>query len=240
MQIFVTGTDTDVGKTVITAGLAAVMQSLGYKAGVYKPFQTGAEEKNGFLYSPDLAYVKHVDNYIETRSTYLFETPAAPYVSALAEGVQVNLTNITHDFQSIKQNCEVVLVEGAGGLMVPVYSGKTMADIAKLIETPILIIARPDLGTINHTLLTINYAKSIGLDIAGVIINKFPEGTDDIAIRTVPRLLEEYTDASILGIVPYMHFFEATKPGELINVLLNSVDIEKIFRIKIPKLNLSL
>lgn len=240
MQIFVTGTDTDVGKTVITAGLAAVMQSLGYKAGVYKPFQTGADVKNGILYSPDLDYVKRLDNYIETKSSYLFETPAAPYVSALVENTQVNLSNITNDFETLKQNSEVVLVEGAGGLVVPVCEGKTMADIAKLIKTPLLIVARPDLGTINHTLLTINYAKSIGLDIAGVVINKYPEGTDDIAIRTVPRLLEEYTDVNILGIVPYMHFFEATKPGEIINVLLNSVDIEKIFRIKIPKLNLNL
>ena len=240
MQIFVTGTDTDVGKTVITAGLAAVMQSLGYKAGVYKPFQTGAEIKNNTLHSQDLAYVKHIDNYVETKSTYLFETPAAPYISALAENIQVDLSNITQDFQAIKQICEVVLVEGAGGIMVPTCTGKTMADVAKLLNTPLLIVARPDLGTINHTLLTINYAKSMGLDIAGVIINKFPDGTDDIAIRTVPRLLEEYTDTNILGIVPYMHFFESTKPGELINVLLNSIDVEKIFRIKIPKLNLNL
>ena len=85
MQLFVTGTDTDVGKTVVTAGLAAVMQSLGYKSGVYKPFQSGAEEKNGFLISPDLSYVKKLDFYIETLCTYLLKAPTAPYIAAELE-----------------------------------------------------------------------------------------------------------------------------------------------------------
>lgn len=240
MHIFVTGTDTDVGKTVVTAGLAAVMQSLGYKAGVYKPFQSGAEEKNGFLVSPDLAYVKKLDFYVETLCTYLLKPPTAPYTASEIDGVQINLSSITREFQTLKQNCETVIVEGAGGLMVPVTKDKLMGDIAKLIDIPLLIVAKPDLGTINHTLLTINYAKELGLDIAGIIINKYPQGTNDIAIKTAPGLIEEYSGVSILGIIPEIPDFELTKPGELINIFINSVDIEKIFRIKIPKLNLGL
>lgn len=240
MHIFVTGTDTDVGKTVVTAGLAAVMQSLGYKAGVYKPFQSGAEEKNGFLVSPDLAYVKQLDFYVETLSTYLLKPPTAPYLAAEIDGVKMSLSSVTRDFQALKQNCETVLVEGAGGLLVPVTREETMADVAKLLNIPILIVARPDLGTINHTLLTINEAKTRGLDIAGVVINRYPQGTDDVAIKTAPRLIEEYSDVNILGIVPDIPDFENVKPGEIINVFVNCVDIEKIFRIKIPKLNLTL
>lgn len=240
MHIFVTGTDTDIGKTVVTAGLAAVMQSLGYKAGVYKPFQSGAEEKNGFLVSPDLAYVKQLDFYVETLCTYLLKPPTAPYIAAEIDGVKMNLNNIARDFQALKQSCETVLVEGAGGLLVPITREDTMADAAKLLGIPLLIVARPDLGTINHTLLTINEAKSRGLDIAGVVINRYPQGTDDVAIKTAPRLIEEYSDVNILGIVPDIPDFENVKPGELINVFINSVDIEKIFRIKIPKLNLTL
>lgn len=240
MQIFVTGTDTDIGKTVVTAGLASVMQSLGYKAGVYKPFQSGAEEKNGFLVSPDLAYVKKLDFYVETLCTYLLKPPTAPYIAAEIDGVQINLSTVCREFQTLKQNCEVVLVEGAGGLMVPVTKDALMCDVAKMLDIPVLIVARPDLGTINHTLLTINQAKITGLDIAGVIINRYPMGTNDIAIKTAPRLIEEYTDANILGIIPDIPNFDIVKPGEIINVFLNSVDVEKIFRIKIPKLNLSL
>lgn len=238
MHIFVTGTDTDVGKTLITAGLAAVMQSLGYKAGVYKPVQSGAEEKNGFLVSPDLAFVKKMDFYVETFCSYLLKEPAAPYIAAEIEKKEIDFELIQKDYQNIKEKCEMVLVEGAGGLMVPVAPNKVMGDIAKFLDIPVLIVARPNLGTVNHTILTINQAKSMGLDVAGVVINQYPLGTKNAAIKTAPRLIEEYTDASILGVVPYMHFFDATKPGEIINTFLNSIDLEKIFRIKIPKLNM--
>ncbi len=240
MQLFVTGTDTDVGKTVVTAGLAAVMQSLGYKSGVYKPFQSGAEEKNGFLISPDLSYVKKLDFYIETLCTYLLKAPTAPYIAAELENVNINLSAVAREYQSLKQTCDVVLVEGAGGLLVPVTKDALMIDAAKMLDLPLLIVARPNLGTINHTLLTINQAKIAGLDIAGVVINRYPQDTDDIAIKTAPRLIEEYTDVSILGIIPDIADFDNVKPGALINVFVNSVDIEKIFRIKIPKLDLSL
>lgn len=240
MQLFVTGTDTDVGKTVVTAGLAAVMQSLGYKSGVYKPFQSGAEVKNGFLISPDLSYVKKLDFYIETLCTYLLKAPTAPYIAAELDNVNINLSAVAREYQSLKQTCDVVLVEGAGGLLVPVTKDALMIDAAKMLDLPLLIVARPNLGTINHTLLTINQAKIAGLDIAGVVINRYPQDTDDIAIKTAPRLIEEYTDVSILGIIPDIADFDNVKPGALINVFVNSVDIEKIFRIKIPKLDLSL
>lgn len=240
MNIFVTGTDTDIGKTVVTAGIAAVMQSLGYKAGVYKPFQSGAEEKNGFFVSPDLAFVKKIDFYVETLSSYTLKAPTAPLIAAEIDGVTMNLQMIQNEFNALKNRCETVLVEGAGGLMVPVIPEKTMADVIKLLNLPALIVARPDLGTVNHTLLTINQAESMGIEIAGVIINRYPEGTQDIAIKTAPRLIEEYSDTKVLGIIPNIANFENIKPGELLNIFINSVDIEQIFKIKIPKLNLNL
>ena len=240
MQVFVTGTDTDVGKTVVTAGLAAVMQSLGYKSGVYKPFQSGAEVKNGFLVSPDLAYVKQFDFYIETLCSYLLKAPTAPYIAAELDGIEIDMDTIQQEYNSIKENCDILLVEGAGGLMVPVTKEILMIDVAKMMEIPLLIVARPDLGTINHTLLTINAAKQAGIDVAGVIINRYPRATNDIAIKTAPKLIEEYSDTNILGIIPDIEDFKNAKPGALINIFINSLDIEGIFRIKIPKLNLSL
>ena len=240
MQVFVTGTDTDVGKTFVTAGLAAVMQSLGYKSGVYKPFQSGAEVKNGFLVAPDLAYVKQLDFYVETLCSYLMKAPTAPYIAAELEGIEIELDTVKKEYETIKNNCEILLVEGAGGLMVPVTKEVLMIDVAKMFDIPLLIVARPDLGTINHTLLTINAAKQAGLDVAGVIINRYPQGTNDPAIKTAPKLIEEYSDATILGIIPDIKDFKNVKPGALINILINSLDIEGIFRIKIPKLNLSI
>lgn len=237
MHIFVTGTDTDIGKTFVTAGLAAVMQSLGYQSGVYKPFQSGAEEKFGFLVSPDLAYVKKLDLYVETASTYILKEPTAPLIAAELEGIDVDLNRIVHDFKVIKNKCETVLVEGAGGLLVPVAPKETIADVIKLLNIPALIVTRPDLGTVNHTLLTINQAKEMGINIAGVIMNRYPEDKDDIAIKTAPRLIEEYSDAKILGIIPALKNFDTITPGALIDIFINCVDIEKVFGLKIPKLN---
>ena len=166
--------------------------------------------------------------------------PTAPLIAAEIDGVNMSLMTVDREFQALRQRCEVVLVEGAGGLMVPILPEKTIADVIKLLNIPALIVARPDLGTVNHTLLTINQAKTMGINIAGVLINRYPSGTDDLAIKTAPRLIEEYSDAKILGIIPDIADFQNVKPGEFIDIFINNVDIEKIFNIKIPKLNMNL
>lgn len=237
MNIFVTGTDTDVGKTFITAGLAALMQSLGYKTGVFKPFQSGAEEKNGFLIAPDLAYVKKIDAFVETSCTYLMKPATAPALAAEIENIHVDINNVIRDYKILNEKCELVITEGAGGLCAPVSPSFLTSDIVKRLDLPLVIVARPDLGTINHVLLTVNFAKEHGIDVRGVIINRYPKGTEDIAIRTAPRLIEEYSDAKVLGIVRDIESSHVLTPGGMIDIVLNSVDVEKIFKIKIPKLN---
>ncbi len=239
MNIFVTATDTDVGKTVVTAGLAAIMQSLGYKAGVLKPLQTGAISQGSFLVSPDMAFIKKIDPYVSTHSSYVLKEPCAPYIAAEIEDVKIDLDVIQRDYIKLNQKCDTVIVEGSGGLLVPVSPGVLTTDLIKKLNLPILIVARPNLGTINHTLLTINNAKEQGLKIAGVVINRFPEDTQDAAIRTAPRLIEEYSDVKILGIIKDFKTEQIT-PSVLIDAMLNGVDLEKIFNIKIPKLNLGI
>lgn len=236
MNIFVSATDTDVGKTLITAGLAAIMQSLGYKTGVLKPFQSGAIEKNGFLQAQDLAFVKSLDPYVETLVSYILKMPAAPALAAEQEGVRINTKVVQRDFKSLNMTCDTVIVEGSGGLLTPVGPRITIADIVKALDLPLIIVARPDLGTINHTLLTINNAKMMGIKINGVIINKYPQFTDNLAITTVPRLIEEYSDTKIVGIVKDFGNLENTFPSEVIDNLLNSLDLETIFDIRIPRL----
>lgn len=239
MNIFVTATDTDVGKTVVTAGLAAIMQSLGYKAGVLKPLQTGAVSQGSFLISPDLAFIKKIDPYVSTHASYVLKTPSAPYIASEIEGVPIDLDVILRDYVKMNQKCDTVIVEGSGGLLVPVGPNLLMSDVIKKLNLPAVIVARPNLGTINHTLLTINNAKQLGVNISGVIINKYPEDTDDVVIKTAPRLIEEYSDAKILGIIKDFKTEQIT-PSILIDAMLNSVDLEKIFNIKIPKLDLGI
>lgn len=240
MQIFVTGTDTNIGKTFVTSGLATVMQSLGYKAGVYKPIQTDAIEQNGFLVSADLSFVKQLDSYIETANSYIFKTKCAPVIAAELENTKIDLKIIERDYTIFKENCEVTIVEDSGGLLEPITDYNFMADIPKKLNIPILIIADANSQSISNVLTIINTAKEKDLDIAGVIINKYPQKSADITAKTTTSLIEAYSDTRVLGVIPEIKNFKQSKPSSLINILINNVDIESVFRIKIPKLNLTL
>lgn len=236
MNIFVTATDTEVGKTFVTAGLAAIMQSLGYRAGVFKPIQSGAISKNSFLVAPDISFIKKIDPYINATCSYVLKAPVAPSLAAEMDNVKIDMDVIKKDYATLAAKSDTVIVEGAGGITTPCAPQMIMSDVIKALNLPIVIVAKPDLGTINHVILTVNHARNSGIDIAGVIINKYPEGTNDIAIKTAPRLIEEYSDAKVVGIIKDLNSSKIT-PGLLIDTMLNSVDLEKIFNIKIPKLD---
>ena len=198
MDIFVTGTDTDVGKTVITAGLAAVMQSLGYEISVYKPFQSGAIEGNKQLISPDLSFVKQIDDNIKTKYSYIMKAPTTPSVAAELEGIVIDKKKVLKDFGELKQTSDIVITEGAGGLMVPVNNELLMSDIVKMLNLPVVIVARATLGTINHTLMTVKMAQSMGMNVLGVIINRYPLNTKDEAIKTAPSLIRKFSGVKLL------------------------------------------
>lgn len=237
LNIFVTGTDVNVGKTFITAGLAATMQSLGYSTCVYKPIQTGSLGSKGFMQSPDLAFVKNIDPYIKTYSSYLLKAPAAPVIAAEMENITIDKNIIKRDFDSIVKEQDCLITEGTGGLMTPLAQNYLISDLAKTLNLPIVIVIKPDLGTVNQTLLTINHATSKGLNVRGVIINNFPDNTNDIDIKTAPRLIEEYSDAKILGIIKNFDDVKRINPSDLITNILNGIDIESVFDVKISKLD---
>lgn len=203
MNLFVTGTDTGVGKTFITAGLAAALLAEGAKVGVYKPVQTGA--KKGFnkqLISEDIEFVKKIAPNVLTKVSYILEIPAAPMVAADIEDIIIDKHIIKKDYEELSKTCDIVIVEGAGGLMVPFSKDLMTADIAKMLNLPILIVARPDLGTINHTLLTTEYAKKKGLKITGIAVNNYPEGTKDVAIKTAPQIIQKFSEVAYVATVP--------------------------------------
>jgi dethiobiotin synthetase len=203
MNLFVTGTDTGVGKTFITAGIAASMLNEGATVGVYKPVQTGASrDKNKNFIADDIEFIKNIAPNVKTKCSYILEIPAAPSVAADIVDVTIEKDVIKKDFEELKKSCDITIVEGAGGLMTPFGKDFLAADIAKMLNLPIVIVARADLGTINHTLLTVEYAKKKGLKIAGIIINNYPEGTNDVAIRTAPMIIQRFAQADFLDIVP--------------------------------------
>lgn len=236
LNIFITGTDLKVGKTFITAGLAATMQSLGYSTCVYKPIQTGAIEKNGFAQSPDLVFVKTVDPYIKTYSTYLLKEPTIPVLAAEEEKIIIDQNVIKNDFNSISHENDCTIVEGTGGLMTPLAPNFTDSDLVKSLDLPILVIFRPEFSTINQTLLTINHTISKGINVRGVIINGC-QSSNSLEIKAAPRLIEEYSDAKILGIVKNFTDTVKINPSDLITDILNGIDIESVFDVKIAKLD---
>jgi len=228
MNIFITGTDTDVGKTIITAGIAAAAHKAGFIVGVYKPVQSGAVLKNGVKISPDLEFVNKINPAVKTKSSYLLSEPIAPYTAALQEKTEISKDKILEDYNQICENCDFVIVEGAGGLLSPVYKDFLIRDMVKLLNLPLIIVARPDLGTINNTLLTIESAKNSGIEVLGVIISNYPKNTNDTAIKTSPALIEEFSGVKILGMLPHIEDIDDFNPHILVESVLKNINVTEL------------
>jgi adenosylmethionine-8-amino-7-oxononanoate aminotransferase len=177
-RICIAGTDTDAGKTIITAGLARLARKKGLRTLVIKPVQTGAVmQKNGEecgLVAPDLVLCSMAAPGIETRSLDLFENACSPHLAARKAGRSLSVGNIIQGIQDIIQStpADVVFLEGAGGIFAPVNESETYLDVFSLLGWPVLLVSANRLGTINHTLLSLGIAQSGGLDCLGVIMNQ--------------------------------------------------------------------
>lgn len=199
MEYFVTGVDTDIGKTFVTKGLALALEKTGKKVGVFKPLQSSAiKTVNGYI-APDLKAVKDLSSNINTMCSYLFEGDVSPALAARLAGVKIDIEKIKSDFLSFKEKNEITLVEGAGGILAPATDNMLCADLIKELNIPIIIVTVPFLGRLNHTLLTISYAKNNGIDIKGIIINKVQTNSNDLATKNFIDELKRYTDVKILG-----------------------------------------
>jgi dethiobiotin synthetase len=168
--LFVTGTDTGVGKTVIACGLARALRHEGVDVGVMKPCETGVGP-DGPLDALALRDAAGVNDPIEVICPHSFALPAAPSVAAQVEGRAVDLERIRVASKVLATRHEFLLVEGAGGWLVPITADFAMADLAAELGLPVLVVARASLGTINHTLLTVEAIERRGIPLAGVVVN---------------------------------------------------------------------
>lgn len=224
LELFITGVDQNSDKIFVTAGITALMQSLGYSSGVYKPVEVGADVQ-------DLSFVKAVDPYVKTYSTYSLKENMPPLLAAAAEGISIEKNTILADFQRIQGFNEVLIVEGVSGLGAPMNKNFLEEDMIKMFEMPLILVAQNQ--TVDSILLSVNHAKDVGIDVRGVILtNYLPE---DINLKLLPKLIKEYTGVEILGTLP--HLEKDINPNDLINEVLNGIDIEKVFGISIPKLS---
>lgn len=202
--IFVTGTDTGVGKTAVAGAIAAALRAGVVDAGVMKPVQTGAVPDGMRLRAPDAEYLRAttgVDDAIEKICPVMLTAPLAPMVAAEMEMRTVDVARILEEFRHLQAVHTFMVVEGAGGIATPISQNYNMAHLARAMRLPVLIVARPSLGSINHTVLTVEYARAVGLEVMGIVINRYP-ARPDLAEKTNPAVIERITGVPVLACLP--------------------------------------
>jgi dethiobiotin synthetase len=207
--IFVTATDTGVGKTVVSAAICAALAERGQKVAAFKPVVTGIDEE------PDewprdhelLARVATVRQEPSDVAPLSFGPAVSPHLAAEMAGDTIEPHELAAAARSVGENADALVVEGVGGILVPLTPGYLVRDLAVELDLPLLIVARPGLGTINHTLLTIEAARAVGLDVAGVVMTPWP-GDPDEMMRSNKETIERFGSVTVTGL-------PATTPGEL-------------------------
>ncbi len=201
MNIFITATDTDVGKTYVSRGIVKELIKRGIKTGYFKPFQSGIIED--MPSDADMVSISAKDNRknLITKNSYITKTPCTPSVSAEIDDINIDIKKVVSDYKELSKMCEIVVTEGSGGLFVPINETMLVSDAIKALKLPAIIVSRPNLGTIIHTLLTIKALKSLEISILGVVITNYPKDTKDPAVTTAPALIEKFGKIPVIDII---------------------------------------
>ena len=216
--LFITGTDTDVGKTLVAGAIARCLRKRGRQVEVFKPVASGCRRSRGELVSADaefLAACADSSRSLSDIAPIRFAAALAPNVAAERQGQAVDLDALFDTYRRLQGCDEFVIVEGVGGLLCPISDDFWVIHLARLMGLAVVIVARAGLGTINHTLLTIHAADSAGLNVAGVVINRYPQELQmdpnsnlaacadaELAILTNPQQIVRRGRVPILVTVP--------------------------------------
>ena len=204
--VFITGTDTGIGKTVVAGALAHCLFLEGRRVGVFKPIATGCRRSREGLVSEDaefLAHCSNCENPLEQINPERYWEPLAPIVAAERAHREINWQNIQLGYENIVKTNDVVVVEGIGGVMVPICQDYLVVDLMRDMALPVIVVASSRLGTINHTLLTISTCRNNNLSVIGVVINNYVTDRATIAEEMNPRIIAEVGDIRVLTIIPY-------------------------------------
>lgn len=204
---FITGTDTGVGKTVIASAIIKALHAQGINACGMKPIETGCTRIGNNLYPSDGMFLKKVagmNENIKYITPYCFETPVAPSLASEMEGKSVNINVIMQKFNSLLKRYNATVVEGVGGLLVPIKKDYFVIDLIRELKLPLIVVSRPSLGTLNHTLLTVNYALREDIKVSGIIINFSRPPDGNISEETNPYIIQKMSPVPVIGIFPYL------------------------------------
>jgi dethiobiotin synthetase len=210
--IFVTATDTGVGKTIVSAAILRALKKAGVSAGAMKPMETGCAVEKGILVPADGTFLRNaaeMSDSIDLVTPVRYKLPLSPYTASIKEGITVRLEAVLKAYIQLSARYEFMVVEGVGGVLVPLTrtaSGDAyfVTDLIKELRLPVVVVTRPLLGTINHTLLTVSRLSEEGIEVKGVIVSNCapPQGT--IAEETNLEMLRELCPVPVIGIVPYL------------------------------------
>lgn len=199
--VFITATDTGAGKTVIGVGLAAYLKKRGINVGVMKPVESGGTADSQFY-----ASVINPQDPPELINPYHFSLPVSPHQAAREEGKEVKYEVIENAYKYLRSKHDFLLVEGAGGFFCPFSNTLLAADVMERFGLPILVVAKPQVGTINHILLTLECAKCRRISVVGVIINHTQDASGETAAKSMPEEFTRFTDVPLLGVIPYIGY----------------------------------
>ena len=223
--LFITATDTDIGKTYVCAGLAHSLKKLDIDVGIMKPFACGVKQKTGFSSNdlPILANAAMVDDDETIINPFFFPVPASPYTAAKNLGVKIDIAHVMECFRKLDKIHDVVLVEGIGGIMTPILKDYAVIDLIKDLDANTIIVTSSKIGTVNHTVLTCNMCKNMNIPIKGLIINNFD--STGYPIDELERDLNTLTNLPVLCSLPHMEKFNLSKYSDLIQ---EKVDISTL------------
>ncbi len=215
--VFVTGTDTGVGKTLVAAGIAGAMRRDGIDVGVMKPVATGIPRKDGFKSSDAELLAKmagSTDAEDEINPIFL-PLEASPLAASRILNMDIKVEKIFSAFKRLTDKHEFVIVEGIGGVMVPIKENYFVVDMIKEMNLPVLIVSRAALGTLNHTLLTVRACKEYDLNVVGIVVNGVRD--HNIVEKTASVIIRELTGIFVIGSIPFVDVFDASNVVDLVS-----------------------
>jgi len=207
---FITGTDTNVGKTWVSLGIIEALKQQGKNVGVMKPVSAGCEQTAAGLRNEDAVQLQQHSNIeldYDLINPYAFEPAIAPHIAAASEGVRIDIETLNQKLQRIEKQSDCVVAEGAGGWLVPLNDFQTMADLAKRFQLPVILVVGMRLGCLNHALLSVEAIRATGLPLVGWVANQVSVEMNclDENIATLQQMI----DAPMLGQIPHLDTLDA-------------------------------
>jgi dethiobiotin synthetase len=225
-SLFIAGTDTDVGKTYITAGLAVVLRKMDVDVGVMKPFAAGSAQKKGYK-SEDIEILSRAANTCDPENLVnpqFFPIPASPYTAWKKLKTKPKISTILSSFKKLTTLHDMILVEGMGGIMTPILKDYYITNLIKEMKIPTVIVTRSKIGTVNHTIMTVKMCEKYKIPIKGIIINNFDKG---YPIKDLTRDLENLTGVPVLGSIP---FIKDMSNASLFRIFKKNLDLKLLLK----------